>query len=53
MKEFKIGMNEKLDMLKFKNLGEERDAYSVEMFLDFALILQVNGRKVGVDGFFY
>ena len=35
------------------SLGEERDAYSVEMFLDFALILQVNGRKVGVDGFFY
>ena len=25
MKEFKIGMNEKLDMLKFKNLGEERE----------------------------
>ena len=33
--------------------GEEGDAYSVEIFRDFALILQVNGRKVGVDGFFY
>ena len=25
MKEFKIGMNAKLDMLKFKNLGQERE----------------------------